>query len=79
MVTRLTSTPDLHARAHPRRLWSTALPRSPDSPSALSSADAARMSPAAADDVCDAALGSFPASDPPSWSPLRVGRPRRER
>ena len=27
------------------------------------------------DDVHDAGLDSFPASDPPSWSPLRVGAP----
>jgi hypothetical protein len=34
--------------------------------------------PALADQVCDAGMGSFPASDPPSWSPLRVGRPPRD-
>ena len=28
------------------------------------------------DEVHDAALDSFPASDAPSWSPLRVGPPR---
>lgn len=27
------------------------------------------------DEVHDAALDSFPASDPPSWSPLRIGAP----
>lgn len=27
------------------------------------------------DEVHDAALDSFPASDPPSWSPIRVGVP----
>lgn len=27
------------------------------------------------DEVHDAALDSFPASDPPSWSPLRIGVP----
>ena len=27
------------------------------------------------DAVHDAALDSFPASDPPSWSPLRAGAP----
>lgn len=29
----------------------------------------------AADDVSDAGMDSFPASDPPSWGPLRVGAP----
>jgi hypothetical protein len=28
-----------------------------------------------ADDVFDAGMDSFPASDPPSWGPLRVGAP----
>lgn len=28
-----------------------------------------------ADDVSDAGMDSFPASDPPSWGPLRVGAP----
>jgi len=27
------------------------------------------------DDVFDAGMDSFPASDPPSWGPLRVGAP----
>lgn len=27
------------------------------------------------DDVADAGMDSFPASDPPSWGPLRVGAP----
>lgn len=27
------------------------------------------------DDVSDAGMDSFPASDPPSWGPLRVGAP----
>jgi hypothetical protein len=30
-----------------------------------------------ADAIHDAALDSFPASDPPSWSPLRIGAPAR--
>ena len=29
-----------------------------------------------ADDVFDAGLDSFPASDPPSWSPFRIGPSR---
>lgn len=29
----------------------------------------------AADDVSDAGMDSFPASDPPSWGALRVGAP----
>jgi hypothetical protein len=29
------------------------------------------------DDVCDASLDSFPASDPPAWTGMRVGGPRR--
>jgi hypothetical protein len=31
------------------------------------------------DAVHDAALGSFPASDAPSWTPLRVGLPASDR
>ena len=31
------------------------------------------------DAVHDAALDSFPASDAPSWSPLRIGPPAGER
>ncbi len=57
-------TPHPGGRAHPPTRRSTAhhpwSGSSPDWP---------------ADDVLDAGLDSFPASDPPSWSPLRVGAP----
>ena len=36
-------------------------------------ADGARARGRGRDDVLDAGLDSFPASDPPSWSPLTVG------
>jgi len=43
------------------------------SPTAHARDDAWRDRPF--DEVHDAALESFPASDPPSWSPIRVGVP----
>ena len=45
--------------------------RQPDAPPAQSR-------PARRDDVQEASEESFPASDAPSWAPLRVGRPREQ-
>ena len=66
MNMRPTAEPAPSGNSQPRGRWSAPRPLPSVAPT---------RPMAVADQVMDAGLDSFPASDPPSWSPLRVGAP----
>ena len=64
MNMRPTAEPAPSGNSQPRGRWSAPRPLSYLAPTRPTTP---------VDEVLDAGLDSFPASDPPSWSPLRIG------